>query len=157
MCRRILGPTSKAVQVMPCFLWPNMFSWLRQNTSESVRNTRCAQFSCKSDNWRSYCDSWLKNTYIIWKSWKHISMQLWFRPVLIGIDRFCGVRELQTNDCECWYARWVLHRDYRYMQNPLNFGAWTICQHLYEICDGNAEGSHDLSAERECLCRTTLA
>ena len=76
-------------------------------------------------------DSWLKNKYIIWQAWNYISMQLWFRPVLIGIDRFCSLRELQTNDCECWYARWVLHRDYRYMQNPLNFGAWTICQHLY--------------------------
>ena len=76
-------------------------------------------------------DSWLKNKYIIWQAWNYISMQLWFRPVLIGIDPFCSLRELQTNDCECWYARWVLHRDYRYMQNPLNFGAWTICQHLY--------------------------
>ena len=76
-------------------------------------------------------DSWLKNKYIIWQAWNYISMQLWFRPVLIGINRFCSLRELQTNDCECWYARWVLHRDYRYMQNPLNFGAWTICQHLY--------------------------
>ena len=79
-------------------------------------------------------DSWLKNKYIIWQAWNYISMQLWFRPVLIGIDRFCSLRELQTNDCECWYARWVLHRDYRYMQNPLNFGAWTICQHLYVGC-----------------------
>ena len=62
-------------------------------------------------------DSWLKNRYIIWQAWNYISMQLWFRPVLIGIDRFCSLRELQTNDCECWYARWVLHRDYKYMQN----------------------------------------
>ena len=80
-------------------------------------------------------DSWLKNKYIIWQAWNYISMQLWFRPVLIGINRFCSLRELQTNDCECWYARWVLHRDYRYMQNPLNFGAWTICQHLYILID----------------------
>ena len=68
-------------------------------------------------------DSWLKNRYIIWQAWNYISMQLWFRPVLIGIDGFCGVRELQTNDCESWYARWVLQKDYKYMQNPLNFGS----------------------------------
>ena len=76
-------------------------------------------------------DSWLKNRYIIWQEWNYISMQLWFRPVLIGIDPFCSLRELQTNDCECWYARWVLHRDYRYMQNPLNFGAETVSHDLY--------------------------
>ena len=71
--RRFAKLYSRILQVMPCVLWPNMFSWLRQNTSESVRNTQCAQFSCKSDNWRSYFDSWLKNTYIIWKSWNIFS------------------------------------------------------------------------------------
>ena len=55
-------------------------------------------------------------------------------PCSCDFDQFWSEsteRELQTNDGECWYACWVLHRDYRYMQNPLNFGAWTICQHLY--------------------------
>ena len=42
------------VQVLAYSSCPNIVSCLRQKNSESVRNTRCAQFSCKSDSWRSY-------------------------------------------------------------------------------------------------------
>ena len=53
-------------------------------------------------------------------------MQFKFDDVLTGIDGFCAARELQTNDCESWYARQVLHHDYRYSQDPLKFGAESI-------------------------------
>ena len=58
-------------------------------------------------------------------------MQFKFDDVLTRrIEGFWGARELQTNDCESWYARQVLHHDYRYSQDPLKFGL-NLDQHLY--------------------------
>ena len=121
-----MQPTGHGIQFLP------QYSFMPQTKKLRISQKHLSAIFMQNWQLEVIFDSWLKNRYIIWQAWNYISMQLWFRPVLIGIDPFCSLRELQTNDCECWYARWVLHRDYRYMQNPLNFGAETVSHDLYD-------------------------